>query len=222
MAEEGYYRKDGIQNSGTALTVGNQNVYIYTGRNFTQIYPREISQTINNNNFGGFATSTYRTVGGWYHCAYQGAKSVNKTTSIRICYGHIAPSVIPRYENLISVDYVKIGFQPHSCGQHGINRDLVFHVGLNGDNIPPMEGEYRYTLKAGQDKIYQEAEGGANSALANLMHILITKGNRLILHNGETTVDRSASYWDGSGYGSKNYAAIESFEIKEIRLKYRP
>ena len=76
MADEGYYRSDGIQNSGTALTVNNQNVYIFTGTGFMQIYPREISQTISNSNFGGFTTSTYRSTGDWRDCAYQGVKSV--------------------------------------------------------------------------------------------------------------------------------------------------
>ena len=222
MADEGYYRSDGIQNSGTALMAGNQNVYIYTGTNFMQIYPREISATLSNGNFGGFTTSTYRNIGGWRDCAYQGAKSVGKTSSVRICYGHLIPSTIPRYDNLISVDYVKIGFQPHSCGQHGTTRDLVFHVGLDGGNIPQMEAEYRYTLGVRQDTTYQIAEGSAGSALANLMHVLIARGNRLILYNGETTVNKSAAYWDGSGYGSNDYAAIKSFEILEIRLKYRP
>lgn len=223
MANEGYYRSDGLQNSGTALTENNQNVYIFTGTDFKQIYPREISQTIDGNSFGGgFGCRTYRTTGGWRDCAYQGVKSVGYSyTNLRICYGHITPNSIPRYKNLVSVDYVKIGFQPHSCGWSSISRDLVFHVALNGSDTPPMEGEYRFNLGAGQDTKYQTAEGGAGSSLANLIHILISKGSKLILYNGETTL-ASPVYSDGTGYGSRDYAAIENFEIKEIRLKYRP
>ena len=138
------------------------------------------------------------------------------------CYGHIVPSSIPRYNNLLSVDYVKIGFQPHSCGQHALTRGLVFRVGLTGDAQPPMEGQYTYNLGVRQDKIYQTAEGWAGSDLANLFHILISRGNRLMLYNGESSVDTSASYWDGTGYGSRNYAAIESFEVLELRLRYQP
>ena len=52
MADEGYYRSDGRQNSGTALQYGGGNVYIFSGTSFLQIYPREISQTINNMNNG--------------------------------------------------------------------------------------------------------------------------------------------------------------------------
>lgn len=222
MADEGYYRSDGIQNSGTALTVNNQNVYIFTGTGFMQIYPREISQTISNSNFGGFTTSTYRSTGDWRDCAYQGVKSVGYNKNrLRICYGHIVPSSIPRYNNLIAVDYVRIGFQPHRCGWSSISRDLVFRVGLNGNNIPPMEGEYRFSLGARQDRNYQRAEGGAGSSLANLMYILINRGNRLILYNGETTL-ASPVYDDGSGYGSRDYAAIETFTIEELRLRYQP
>ena len=51
MADEGYYRSDGRQNSGTALQYGGGNVYIFSGTSFLQIYPREISQTINNSSF---------------------------------------------------------------------------------------------------------------------------------------------------------------------------
>lgn len=222
MADEGYYRSDGRQNSGTALQYGGGNVYIFSGTSFLQIYPREISQTINNSSFGGFTTSTYRTIGGWRDCAYQGVKSVGYSkTKLRLCYGHIVPSSIPRYNNLISVDYVKIGFRPHRCGWSSISRDLVFRVGLDGRNIPAMEGEYRFSLGAQQDRNYQTAEGYAGSDLANLFHILITKGNRLMLYNGETTL-ASPTYDDGSGYGSRNYAAIETFEVKEIRLRYQP
>lgn len=222
MAGEGYYRSDGLQNSGTALTIGNQNVYMFTGTNFMQIYPREIPQTLDNNNFGGFSCQTYRSTGSWRDCAYQGAKSIGYSSSNMICYGHIIPSSVPRYNHLLSVEYVRIGFQPHHCGQHGLSRDLVFRVGLNGDAEPPMDGSYTYTLGVRQDQTYQTAEGYAGSALANLFYTLITRGNRLMLYNGETTVDKSASYWDGTGYGSRNYAAIESFEVQELRLKYQP
>ena len=39
MADEGYYRSDGRQNSGTALQYGGGNVYIFSGTSFLQIYP---------------------------------------------------------------------------------------------------------------------------------------------------------------------------------------
>lgn len=221
MADEGYYRSDGIQDSGTALTANKQNVYMFTGTSFKQIYPREISKTINNSSFGGFTTSTYRNTGDWRDCAYQGVKSIGYSSSVRICYGHIVPSSIPRYDKLIAVDYVKIGFQPHQCGWSSISRDLVFNVGLSNASIPPMKGKYVYKLGARQDTKYQTATGDADSDLANLMYILLTEGERLILYNGEKTL-ASPTYDDGSGYGSRNYAAIETFKIEELRLRYQP
>lgn len=223
MANEGYYRSDGLQNSGTALTAGNQNVYMFTGTDFRQIYPREISQTVGSNSFGGgFGCRTYRPSYGWRDCAYQGVKSVGYSyTKLKICYGHITPNSIPRYKNLIAVDYVKVGFQPHSCGWSSMSRDLVFHVALNNDDVPTMKGEYRYTLGASQDTKYQTIEGNAGSSLANLIYTLIKEGTKLILYNGETSL-ASPVYSDGTGYGSRDYAAIESFDIKEIRLRYQP
>ena len=217
--EKGFYNKNGIQNSGTGLK-REGNCYIYNKDK--QIYPREISVTINNANFGGFTTSTYRTIGGWRNYAYQGVKSVGyNKNKLRICYGHIVPNSIPKYNNIIAIDYVKIGFQPNHCGWSSISRDLVFRVGLDGNNIPAMEGEYRFSLGAQQDNSYQETDGNANSSLAKLIYILMTKGNRLMLYNGETTL-ASPTYDDGSGYGSRGYAAIKSFEIKEIKLRYQP
>lgn len=221
MSNEGYYRSDGIQDSGTAVTAKNQNVYMFSGTDFKQIYPREVSQTITNSSFGKFSISSYMTIGYWRDCAYQGVKSIGYSSDTYRLYGHIVPSSIPKYKNLIAVDYVRIGFQPHQCGWSSINRDLVFNVGLNGADIPNMKGKYKYNLKAGQDTRYQTDEGGAGSDLADLMYILLTEGNRLVLYNGETTL-ASPVYDDGSGYGSRNYAAIETFEIKELRLRYQP
>lgn len=221
MANEGFYRSDGIQDSGTALTANKKNVYIFSGTSFKQIYPREITKTIGNSSFGGFTTSTYRSTGDWRDCAYQGVKSVGYTSRIRICYGHIVPSSIPKYKNLIAVDYVKIGFKPHHCGWSSISRNLVFNVGLSNASTPPMKGKYTYKLRAGQDTKYQTAVGEAGSDLAKLMYIFLTEGKRLILYNGETSL-ASPTYNDGTGYGSKNYAAIETFKIEEIRLRYQP
>lgn len=219
MAVGGFYRSDGLQNSGTAIRYGNENAYIYNSSG--QIYPREVSQTLDSNSFGGgFGCRTYRTVGGWRDCAYQGVKSVGYSSQIRICYGHITPNNIPRYKNLISVDYVKVRFKAHHCGWSSISRDLVFRVATDDNAIPNMKGEYRYSLGAGQDTSYQTAEA-YSGGLTDLMYILLTEGKKLMLYNGETTL-ASPIYNDGTGYGSKNYAAIESFEIQEMRLKYRP
>jgi hypothetical protein len=42
-SDYGYYRSDGIQNSGTALRQGNGNAYIYNSAG--QIYPRQVTET---------------------------------------------------------------------------------------------------------------------------------------------------------------------------------
>lgn len=221
----GYYRSDGIQNSGTAIrrrNGANENVEIYNSSG--KIYPREKSETIYSGSFGGFTLRTYRTIGGNRQgVAYQGAKSVSKTDlRVRVCYGHIKPSSIPRYDTLVAVDYVKIGFQAHSCGQHNVDRTLIFRVATNSNDIPEMKEEFKYVMGAGTDKSYHEVESNANNNLTNLIYTFLKEGQELILNNGETTIDKNTSYFDGSGYGSRNYASIESFEIKEIRLRYRP
>lgn len=222
----GYYRSDGIQNTGTALRQNNVNAYIYSGTNFTQIYPREQTKTLSNNDFGSFSLRTFRPNGyGWRDCAYQGVKSNGYSTyNPKICYGHITPSAVPRISNLISVESVEIEFKPHKCGWSSRNRTLVFRVALDGNNQPAMgSSKYEYTLAAGTDG-YQKltASGGAGSALANLMYELLTKGTKLMLWNGETSVVTNPDYDDGTGWGSVNYAAIETFKITSLKVKYRP
>lgn len=44
-ADSGYYRSDGIQNSGTALNSKKTDVTIYSGSK--KIYPRKIEQDVN-------------------------------------------------------------------------------------------------------------------------------------------------------------------------------
>lgn len=229
MADEGYYRSDGIQNSGTALT-SNGNVYIFTGTSFMQIYPREVSATLDNSSFGGgWDLITYRKKkdGSSYGSrtpAFQGLKSIGKTKSNwYISCGHITPNNIPRYNNLISVDYVRISFKPHHCGIHSIDRVLSFNVKKNNENFPPLTARAEIDLYAQTDtKSRLYANSDDYPALKNMIYHLLTEGTGLCLHNDETSIAGDYIYQDSTGYGSRNYVAIEKFYIEEVRLKYRP
>ena len=145
-SDYGYYRSDGIQNSGTALRYGNGNAYIYN--NAGQIYPREMSKSYSSGDFGNFTLSTYRTIGGYRTCAYQGAKSStsSSSSSARICYGHIVPDAIPRVKNLLRVEYCKIEYKAHSCGIHSIDRTLSFNVCTNNNDIPDMPWKFLLSI----------------------------------------------------------------------------
>lgn len=155
-------------------------------------------------------------------CAYQGAKSVGYSSSVRICYGHIKPSSIPKINNLISVESVKISFRPHICGQDKADRTLVFRVALDNNEVPSMTGTFNYTLRGGVGTTVQTVTGGSGSDLAQLIYTFLTQGKQLMLYNGETSIVRNPTYYDGSGYGSRNYAAIETFSIDSLSVKYRP
>ena len=183
-----------------------------------------MSATFSSGDFGNFALSTYRTIGGYRTCAYQGAKSStsSKTSSPRICYGHIVPDRIPRVGNLLRVEYCKIKYKAHRCGIHSINRTLAFNVCTDNGDIPNMIHRLEYSLPAQGDGGTYTQEGWTGSALCNFMYDFLTRGTMLCLYNGETTYEASQSYYDGTGYGSKNYAAIETFEIVEMRIVYQP
>lgn len=183
-----------------------------------------MSKSYSSGDFGNFTLSTYRTIGGYRTCAYQGAKSStsSSSSSARICYGHIVPDAIPRVKNLLRVEYCKIEYKAHSCGIHSIDRTLSFNVCTNNNDIPDMIRRIGFTLpKQGDSKTYTQ-EGWTGSELCNFMYDFLTRGTMLCLYNGETTYEKSQSYYDGTGYGSKNYAAIESFKIVEMRIVYQP
>lgn len=112
LGQGSLWRSDGEQKSGTALRYGYGNAYIYNQSG--QIYPKEVTQSLGNNSFGGFSGTGYRNNAGsdsyyQYGGAFQGAKSVSKSDRrMRQCWGFFRPSGIPRYSNLVRVDYVRI------------------------------------------------------------------------------------------------------------------
>ena len=226
MAGEGYYRSDGLQNSGTALTVNNQNVYMFTGTNFMQIYPREIVQTLNNGSFGTWSLSTYRVP--YYNnssggTAKQGAKSISaRDRRGNEQYGHIIPSYIPRYNNLLSVEYVKIRCLRN--GGQGIassNRTISFNVCTNNNKIPNMIYRANIPFPSGGAIEWIERDSNQSPELNTLFYHLIREGTELCLYNGETELVM-IRYEDGTGWGSRNYLGIKGFEVMELRVKYQP
>ena len=112
LGQGSLWRSDGEQKSGTALRYGYGNVYIYNQSG--QIYPKEVTESLGNGSFGGFGGTGYRNKAGsdsyyQYGGAFQGAKSASRTDRrMRQCWGFFRPSGIPRYNNLIRVDYVRI------------------------------------------------------------------------------------------------------------------
>lgn len=226
MAGEGYYRSDGLQNSGTALQYGGGNVYIFSGANFLQIYPREVVETLGGGSFGTWNLTLYQgSPRNWSQSgvAKQGAKSIGTTTRRGYeCYGHIAPTNIPRYNNLLSVEYVKIRYKRN--GGQGIassNRTISFNVCTDRNNIPNMIYRANIPFPAGSSKVFLERDSNQNPELNTLFYHLIRSGQELCIFNGETEL-QMIRYEDGTGYGSLNYLGILAFEVMEIRLKYQP
>lgn len=238
---DGYYRKNGIQNTGTAIKKGKSDICIYMppynkDQKKTQVYPRELEKTISGNKFGSFTLITYRdnNYGTRSGVAYQGAKSNSttfptKNSQIHESWGQIKPSSIPTIDGLIAVTEVSAKFKPHSCGLHGYSRDLIFNVGnTNNTSQKPslISGTtYTYTLAKNSDSLssIDISGSGENNDLCKLIYKLLTSGNELVLYNGEDVDDMSnPKYSDGTGYGSRNYAAIDSFTINSIKVKYQP
>lgn len=232
MAEAGFYTKDGIQNSGTALMKDKKDTTIYMGKNEDIVYPRIQEKEIAGSKFGGFTLHTYRNSGYGTRSgvAYQGSKSNGNTrdkTKYHESWGHITPSKVPSISGFIEVTYVEAKFSPHACGAHSESRNLIFNVASNAVSGEPdlINGTtYSYTLAGGDDSksSISISGSGANNNLCKLFTKLIKSGKELVLYNGETGFVTDPQYSDGTGYGSPDYAAIDSFSVTKIKVKYQP
>lgn len=224
LADQYYWRSDGRQISGTAKRQ-NGNAYIYNSAG--QIFPREITVTLGSGDFGGGSCDvrTYRTGNdnrnnSWRDKAFQGAKS--QTTNFNLvhyCWGHITPPAQKRINNA-GLEVLGVSIRCHTDGNVGrrATKTLEFHVGLSNDPVPALEGTYYYTL---DDSYAHDFYLDDNSSLRELMKIYLQRGACFMLHNGETSL-AGVRYNDGSGYGSMNYAAITSFVIESVTVKYIP
>lgn len=239
MAEAGYYRSDGIQSSGTAITSNKDNVSIWVGG--SKVYPRESTKTVSGSKFGGFALSSYRKVQGGSGTvspnpksgvAYQGAKSLysSKWKPYYESWGFIKPaskpSDISAFKGIIEVLYVEGSYKPHRCGVHDIDRTLKFKITSDSkNNTEPtlLSNTWSLTLKKNKDSAssisFHSTDGDANDSLNKFFTKFIKEGRQIVLYNGENT-KYDASYSDRTGWGSKNYAAIETFKINKIKIRY--
>ena len=78
-------------------------------------------------------------------------------------------------------------------------------------------------LGANQDTVRQNnIDSNSYPNLIPLFEEMLRNGVGLCLKNDETALDLVSAYYDGTGYGSKNYAAISEFRVEELRVKYQP
>ena len=140
--EKGFYRSDGIQNSGTALKHGDVNTEIYNSGG--KIYPRQVTETFNidSSSVGGFTLTTVRegnnsnaSNGSWKAGVKQGYYYCSKTTANwayglskqsigHIFFGKGKPNVKGDKVTSFKVTYVKMTL------------DRTIHVGNYNKDVP--------------------------------------------------------------------------------------
>lgn len=239
MATGGYYRSDGLQNSGTALRYGYGNAYIYNSSG--QIYPRQVTE--NNIAFSGSGQSYLHQTcrsgynssvekGAWrtdkaYQGYYKGSEGHSQQavghffssdgTKINLGSGNIV-----RFE----VTYVKIVMHR---GAGGWNRGYSNEGHLRFSNLSSSykNGTFRgarfsdidMNLINSHDYVFDipsvgnsvTIEGGAGSGICNFIRDFINTSNAksLAIYNGESSGQGGYEF-------SYHYAAFDSFSM-EVR-----
>ena len=234
-SDYGYYRSDGIQNSGTALRQ-NGNAYIYNSAG--QIYPRQVTQTditfcdtskaflhqtCRSGYNGSFEKSAWRT-----DKAYQGYYNGSQGRSEQ-AVGHFFSSdgskISVGGSNVLGFEITYVKIVMHR-GSGGWNRGYSGQGHLRFSNLSSSykNGEYRgmrfsdinMDVVNGHDYIFDipaiggttTIEGGAGSGICNFIRDFINDSNAqcLALYNGENKGEGGYSF-------SYHYAAFDSFEM---------
>lgn len=239
MAKGGFYRSDGLQNSGTALRYGYGNAYIYNSSG--QIYPRQITET--NISFGGSGQDyNHQTCRSGYNGsneksawrtdkAYQGYYKGSEGKSEQ-AVGHFFSTSGTKINlgsgNIVGfeVTYVKIVMHR---GAGGWNRGYSGEGHLRFSNLSSSykNGVYRgmrfsdinMSLIYSHDYVfdippiggYVTIEGSANSEICNFIRDFInnSEAKSLAIYNGESSGQGGYSF-------SYHYAAFDSFYM-EVR-----
>lgn len=228
-SDYGYYRSDGIQNSGTALRQ-NGNAYIYNSAG--QIYPRQITESFTAGSLSdGYTCYTCRSgYNGDRHKqtwrndkAYQGYYKGSEGSSMQSC-GFFFPNSGSKMSvgsgNIIgfTVTHVKIqmnraggGYQSSTIEGHlrqgnliNSYKDGVFNRARYSD-ISLNSAEYVFSwLGQGNTTILEDRGGALCSFIQTFLND--SNMNSLCLHNTENNVG-------SSGEWSNNYGSCTSFQI---------
>lgn len=238
MANEGYYRSDGIQNSGTAIGINNQNVYIYTGTSFMQIYPRQITET--NIDFNGSGQSyNHQTCRSGYNGsgerstwrtdkAYQGYYNGSEGSSEQ-AVGHFFSASGMKLNlgsgNIIGFEVTYVKIEMHR-GSGGWNRGYANEGHLRFSNLSSSykNGVYRgmrfsdidMNLVNSHDYLFDippiggttVIEGWTGSAICNFIKDFINTSNAQCL-----ALYNGESNGEGGYPFSYHYASFDSFSM---------
>lgn len=239
-SDYGYYRSDGIQNSGTALRQGNVNAYIYNSAG--QIYPRQVSegfsfseksggydcQTLRSGYNGSFEKSSWRT-----DKAYQGFYAGSEGTSRQAC-GHffspdgVKPNVGGGNVLDFNVTYVKITINRAKGGYY--NNNTTGHLRFSNLSSSYKNGEFRgmrwgdldMNLINGHDYSFTWLKYGNNTvvedrggALCSFIKDFLTNSSAksLAIYNGESSPSPYSS-----GYASCTYFNLYIEGTKTVQL----
>ena len=227
----GLYLSTGIQSNGVTKSGASGEVTIYSGGE--KIYPRIAEAGLNDNSFGGFKLYTWRTGNDKQSNTYansntnilpvarQGAKSQTGyygTKYYHESWGHIEPISMVRIPTA-EVTSARIKCKSNGIGIHG-QKIFTFRVSRNNEKTGSFTGTvYQVGVNdTGKVDFYLDD----NATLRQLLTEFLREGTCLMLYNGETRMNISAAYNDGTGYGSANYAGITSFVIESLTYRYQP
>lgn len=238
MATGGYYRSDGLQNSGTALRQGLGNAYIHNSSG--QIYPRQVEEdfSANNSTTGGFFCQTCRSgyngsneLSAWRtDKAYQGYYRGSQGQSEQAC-GHFFSANGTKLGigggNVLSFDVTYVKIVMHRGGG-GWNRGYANEGHLRYSNLSSSykNGEFRgmrfsdidmnlinsynYTFDIPPIGSSVTIEGsGSGHALCQFIKTFLSLSNANSL-----AIYNGENHGEGGYSFSYHYAAFDSFSIE--------